>query len=127
MRFPLRFKKMHYPSKSKCAWCKKGKVCEPNSMAGLTGGALLLNRKRTEGWPDDRLDGFLELWWHGAHTSDGGQGKYPDIHEAVEIAKDIRGGQFDIYFCSTKCLRAFLNHAVNQLETKIKKQTKKNN
>ena len=102
-----------------CAWCNQDKVSEPNSMAILTGGAMLVNRRTGNGGPDPRLDGYLDLFWHGAHTEDGGQGDYPDISERIVIASAVVGGQFDILFCSTKCLRAFLNHAVDQLEDKI--------
>lgn len=100
-------------------WCNSDKVYEPNSMAILTGGAMLINRKTGDGGPDDRLDGFLDITWHGAHTNDGGIGLSPDCFENLSIASDVRGGQFDICFCSTKCLRDFLNHAVDTLEEKI--------
>ncbi len=89
-------------------------------MAALSGGAMLVNRKTGDGGPDPRLDGFLSLTWHGAHTNEGGQGKYPDVYEPLEIAKDVKGGQYEISFCSTKCLRAFLNYAVDTLEKKVK-------
>jgi hypothetical protein len=78
---------------------------------------MLMDRKRENGGPDDRMDGFLALDWYGAH--DGGQGRDRDIFERIEIGKDVRGGQFDILFCSTKCLRAYLNFCVDELEKKI--------
>ena len=71
------------------------------------------------------MDGFLALEWHGAH--DGGQGKDRDIYEMIEIAKDVRGGEFDICFCSTKCLRAYLNFCVDELEKKLKVQKRRCN
>jgi hypothetical protein len=121
MRFPLlRNEKINYPSKNKCAWCKRDKVSEPHSIAVLSGGAILVNRKTGNGGPDPRLDGFLSLTWHGAHTNERGQGKYPDVYKALEIARDVKGGQLDINFCSTKCLRAFLNYTVDMLEKKAK-------
>jgi len=86
---------------------------------------MLMDRKRENGGPDDRMDGFLALDWHGAH--DGGQGRGRDIFERIEIAKDVRGGQFDILFCSTKCLRAYLNFCVDALEKKIKRTKKRCN
>lgn len=108
-----------FPKKAICPWCKKNKVFEPHSFAVLSGGAMLMDKKRENGGPDDRLDAFLSLAWHGAH--DGGKGKYRDINEMTEIARDVRGGQFELYFCSTKCLRAYLNFCVDELEKKIKK------
>lgn len=80
---------------------------------------MLMDRKRENGGPDDKMDGFLALSWHGAH--DQGKGKNRDINEQIEIAKNVRGGQFDQFCCSTKCLRAYLNYCVDKLEKKIKK------
>ncbi len=48
----------------KCAWCNCDKVSEPHSMAVLTCGAMLVNRKTGDGGPDNRLDGFFDLTWH---------------------------------------------------------------
>jgi hypothetical protein len=124
MKFPLLKGKSKYPTKNNCAWCKRSKVCEPHSFAVLDGGALLINRRTGDGGPDDRLDGFFDLTWHGAHKDEGGKGEYSDIIARVGIAKDVRGGQFEIYFCSTKCLREFLNHAVDKLEEKRSKGVK---
>ena len=122
MKFPiLQGEKAKYPDTNKCAWCKGHKAVEPHSMAILAGGAILMNRKTGDGGPNDRLDGFLGLTWHGAHSSDGGIGVHPNIYATLEIAKDIKGGQFDIAFCSTRCLRAFLNYAVDKLEEKMKR------
>jgi hypothetical protein len=121
MKFPiLKNARTKYPAKNQCAWCKRSKVFEPHSFAALSGGALLVNRKTGDGGPDDRLDGFLDFTWHGAHTNEGGVGKAPDIHEASAVAKNVRGGQFELLFCSTKCLRAFLNYAVDNLEERMK-------
>ena len=84
---------------------------------------MLMDRKRENGGPDNRMHGFLAIDWHGAH--DGGKGIDRDIYEIVEIAKEVRGGQFDLCFCSTKCLRAYLNFCVDELEKKIRKQKSK--
>ena len=123
IKFPLVSSNKHcYPSEPRCAWCKKNKVCEPHTFIGLSGGAMLMNQKRTEGWPDSRMDGFLDIYVHGAHW--GGAGKYQDRSEHIFIAKDVKGGQFDLYFCSTKCLRAFLNYTVDELERKLKRKAR---
>ncbi|MFA7061273.1 MAG: hypothetical protein WC156_10690 [Pedobacter sp.] len=37
----------------------------------------------------------------------------------LDIIKDIRGGQAEMYFCSTECLRQFLNFCVDELEQKM--------
>ena len=55
-----------------------------------------------------------------AHQEMGGSGgKYPNTYAAVEIADKVASGQFDLYFCSTDCLRSFLNYCVDELERKI--------
>jgi hypothetical protein len=104
----------YYPTDGVCPWCKTGKVNEPHSMAILNGGAMLMNDDRTCGGMDGRLDGFLSLIWHGAHS--GGEGDFPEASGMVSIADDCGGGQFEMYFCSTDCLRAYLNHCVDRLE-----------
>ena len=49
----------------------------------------------------------------------GGQGNDGDIFCGVDIIHDAIGGQADLYFCSTKCLRKFLNACVDELERKV--------
>lgn len=86
-------------------------------MAILNGGALLMNSERTCGEMDERMDGFLSLIWHGAHG--GGEGQNRERHCSLRLADNCRGGQFEIYFCSTQCLRGYLNHCVDRLEAEI--------
>ena len=122
-------KSNHWPKKPLCPICGKNKVFEPHSMAILTAGAVLMDRAKDSGGPSDDLDGFLALHWHGAHN--GGQGKDADVFCGVDIIRDAIGGQADLYFCSTECLRKFLNACVDELERKVaearrpKRQTKK--
>lgn len=110
-----------FPAKAECPWCKSNKVFEPHSMAILAGGSCLMDRATDSGGPADEMDGFLHLTWHGAH--DGGLGADRDIYAMIEIARDVRGGQFEIYFCSTMCHRAYLNYCVDKLEGKIEEQS----
>ncbi|MFZ4775954.1 MAG: hypothetical protein ACOYM3_11350 [Terrimicrobiaceae bacterium] len=86
-------------------------------MAILIGGALLMDRSNDSGRMSDDLDGFLSLTWHGAH--DKGEGKDREIYASVDLAENTRGGQFEVYFCSTDCLRSYLNFCVDELEKKI--------
>ena len=96
-------------------------MLEPHSMAIFAGGALYAGRKR--GVPDE-LEGFTHITWHGAH--DNGLGDDRDIYTAVDFARDCHGGQFEIYFCSTTCLRACFNSWVDALEAKIQKEKRNN-
>jgi hypothetical protein len=119
MKFPvLQGKRTIHPMKAVCPQCKKRKVLEPHSMAILNSGALFMDRKRINGAMHDQMDGFASITWHGAHDS--GTGRDREIFTSVDFAKDCRGGQFEIYFCSTDCLRAFFNSWVDALETKIR-------
>jgi endogenous inhibitor of DNA gyrase (YacG/DUF329 family) len=121
MKFPL-LKGDHYahPKKALCPQCKKQKVLEPHSMAIFSGGAMYLGKKK--GVPDD-LEGIAGVTWHGAH--DNGVGGDRDIYTSVDLAEGLHGGQFEIYFCSTRCLRAFFNSWVDALDAKIQKERKK--
>lgn len=89
-------------------------------MAIFCGGSTYSGRKR--GVPDE-LEGFASLIWHGAH--DTGIGKDRDIYTVVDFARDTEGGQFEIYFCSTKCMRIFFTRWVDALEAKIEDEKKK--
>jgi len=111
----------HWPSnKAVCPMCGEKKVWEPHSMAILSAGALLMDRKANSGGPSDDMDGYLHLDWHGAH--DNGQGDDREICCTVNIVEGVIGGQGDLYFCSTVCLRKFLNQCVDELEDRIKQE-----
>jgi len=92
-------------------------VFEPHSMAILSAGALLMNRVEDSGEMSDDLDGFLSFTWHGAH--DEGHGADREIGCIVDVIRDAIGGQGELYFCSTKCLRKFLNQSVDELERSV--------
>jgi hypothetical protein len=115
-------KKTIWPTKALCPICEKNKVLEPHSMAIFSAGALLMNRKKKFGGSSDKMDGFLSLMWHGAHN--GGKGRNREICCAVDIMRDVFGGQGELYFCSTTCLRIFLCNCVDALETKMKIERK---
>jgi len=108
-----------YPKSAKCPWCKKNKVWEPHSFVCISGGALLHDKKMESAGPSDEMKGFLDFTWHGAHTNEGGTGKDPDSWAYLSLVRDATGGQFSFYFCSTQCLRAFLNSCVDELDEAI--------
>lgn len=106
-----------FPQEALCPWCKQHKVLEPHSMAILSAGALV---------PDgenfimlDKAATFFDLSWHGAHSDMHGVGRDPDLYAEVKIVDTVSIGQFDLYFCSTACLRGFLNYCVDELERRI--------
>jgi hypothetical protein len=124
LKFPVvKGKSGHWPKKPLCPICGRNKVFEPHSMAVLSAGAILMDRAEDSGGPSDNLDGFLEIHWYGAH--DAGKGKDRDVFCEVDIIRDALGGQADLYFCSTKCLRKFLNACVDDVEAKMVNATKR--
>ena len=61
--------------------------------------------------------GFLDLIWHGERNGETELGS--EIVVYLPLADETPGGQFEFYFCSTQCLRDFLNACVDELETEI--------
>ena len=55
--------------------------------------------------------GFLSLVWHDDTIASA----------YLPIVDDARGGQFEMYYCSTECLRAFLVGCVDELEARMRK------
>jgi len=107
-----------FPKEALCPMCKTSKVLEPHSMAIVNLGAMLMtNRAKEAGTMSNDLDGFLRFIWHGAHQ--GGSGDHVGVSAFLDIVEDVRGGQADLYFCSTACLRAFFNACVDAFEAKI--------
>jgi hypothetical protein len=116
MRFPVqkgRSKAGLEARRGECPVCEGPLSGEPGSFAFLNGGALRkLAKDHAAPAPD--LIGFLSLGYHGAHG--------PGTNEssgAITVADDVPMGQFEYYFCSTPCLRGFLNLAVDALERRI--------
>jgi hypothetical protein len=116
--------KSTFPDEALCPWCRKRKVLEPHSFAFIDGGALLMDRLEDSGGPSEDMEAYLCVGWHGSHPEEGGEGSDAEIDSQVRVAHSVIGGQFGLYFCSTECLRAFLNHCIDKLEWKLKRQRK---
>lgn len=115
--FPLVFRDhTTFPDHDACPGCGKPGVFEPNSFAFISGGASA-SPAQTEGSPPLRRHAFLSLVWHGAH--DVGIGEDRGIYASVDIAEEVEGGSFELHFCSTRCMREFLNSCVDALEESI--------
>lgn len=84
----------------------------------IHGGALLLEDASASGTQAatlvDNLQAFLFMDWETNHSD--GISRYAEL----EIACDVKKGQFSLLFCSTKCLRSFLNTCVDKLEQEVK-------
>lgn len=87
-------------------------------MAIISGGALeKLGKDHFVTSDGDKIAGFLSLVWHGAH--DEGEGDFREKGHTIDIVDQASDGQFMLAFCSTACLRTFLNQAVEELERQI--------
>lgn len=103
-----------YPVKrrlARCQQCGADGVHEPNEFAYLEGGALF-------DYGDDlkmahpAMAAFLNVGVHGAHAP----APTTSADALCSLADSFEGGQFEFGFCSTACLRAFLNDWVDALE-----------
>ena len=112
----VRKRQVVFPNKAICPWCRKRKVYEPHSMAILNAGAMRQVAKDRFEMAND-AGAFMTLMWHGAHS--GGTGELPDVYASVDVADEVANGQFELYFCSTSCLRGFLNYCVDELENRM--------
>jgi hypothetical protein len=102
--------KYSFPNKEAiCPICKKNKVFEPHEFAVLEGGIPLTSNSK-------KRDAYLYISFH-SHTK---------FVRYIPIAIDVNMGSFEMYFCSTKCLRGFFNQLVDKLEINIKKAKKQN-
>ena len=63
------------------------------------------------------MDGFLNLVWHDGHT-DGDRPPFASV--TIPVAEDVKGGQGEFYFCSTRCLRRFFKALVDELDSRVK-------
>lgn len=110
MKFPILKRKAFLSSVPRCPRC--GEESQAGAMAILGGGAMRVTDKKTgDAVMADDCGGFLDIVWHGGAF---------DVDVLVPIADDTPRGQFEFYFCSTKCLRAFLNACVDELEKRVK-------
>src|SRR5688572_13731538 len=91
-----------------CAVCERS-CGEPGEFLVLASGALLhTDASRQDGGPHELMSAYLTLVKHGAEPD----GPYVRL----DIVEDLIGGQADLMFCSSRCLRQFLNAAVDELE-----------
>jgi hypothetical protein len=95
-----------YPRDRRCPVC--GKEMR-QGFAYLSAGALLLSKDGQDSIDTDRLRGFLSVGFHGTDT------EMRDSSD-VSVVDDLFGGQFDLHWCSVKCLRAWLLELLQEVE-----------
>ena len=105
----------NYDKSHSCPVCGKHDVHDKNEHVKIHGGALLLEKETESGVQSaklvDELQAFLFMDWESGIDS--------EIYAELEIARDVKKGQFHMSFCSTSCLREFLSSCVDSLENKI--------
>lgn len=104
-----------YPERPICPVCSRKRVFEPHAFATLAFGALF--NTRSGAGADDRMEGFLNLVWHDEHSD---VGRRPFVYVTVPVANDVKGGQGEFYFCSTRCLGRFFKGLVDELDRRVK-------
>jgi len=93
----------HYPIDGTCTYCKKP---TKGNFVALNGGALLKIPGTNMAAPDDNLISTFSLLDHGVTNS----GK------PLLVCRNEAFGQYELYFCSTSCLRSFFNALVDDFE-----------
>ncbi len=105
--------KMFYPSSRVCPICNTDRHSSNSGFYVLNAGALEEVSQETL-MMSDKLKGFLKLAYHPSEDSD-------ENGFCIDIVKDSECGQFDIYFCSTNCMRIFFNKIIDTIENKKNK------
>jgi len=116
IHFPVAYdEKVIYPLGDICPVCGVNQIGgEGRPMAVVNAGALVKVGDDRYAISEDAI-AFFTLAWHACGIPSSGRSA------SVEVAEWVQGGQFDLYFCSTKCLRAFFNRCVDALERNIEK------
>ena len=99
-----RCKHFRFSKRSTAAFCPRDHRCPvcgssfSDGVAYLSAGALLLSDDGQDSIDSDKLQAFLHV---GVHVTDSEMRDSADI----PIVMDLRGGQFDLSWCSVACMR----------------------
>lgn len=133
MKFPVIEGTMNnLDGSSICPVCRKNVIYQPERIV-LTAGALSVYKPGSDQQGDDTSKdgsispeiavakwgdvGFWILEWHRMKNNK----VKGDTAANLDIVKDSKHGQFDLYFCSIQCLRTFFNEIVDEFEKVIDK------
>ena len=83
-----------------------------NGFASISGGAICISDDGKASIHSDRLQGFLNIGFPVSYSS-------MNASDDVLVVDDAVGGQFDLQWCSIKCMREWLNDLINTIETQV--------
>ena len=95
-----------YPSDGRCPVCGSAFL---KGLAYLSAGALLLSEDGQDSLHSERLQGFLNIGFHGSDS------EMRDSSD-VTVVDHIHGGQFDLQWCSVGCMRTWLLGLLAEVE-----------
>lgn len=78
----------------------------------LGSGAILNDSGAETGGPSDQMEGFITLFYHASS-------QHHDSSASLIVATDVVGGQVDLDFCSTECLRAFFDSITEEMQRRV--------
>ncbi|WP_435263863.1 hypothetical protein [Tenacibaculum sp. nBUS_03] len=112
MEYPIITKKTKsfFPNDEICPICKTNRITLNSEFYVLNGGALEKINNDTS-IPSDIMEGFLSVQYHSGENSE-------NYGFNIDIVDESKGGQFDIYFCSTNCMKEFFNQLIDTIEKK---------
>ena len=96
-----------YPRDGICPVCG---VRFTHGLAYLSAGARLLSQDEQDSIESNNLRAFLHIGIHG---------RDPEMRDSADIrvVRDLKGGQFDLQWCSIKCMREWFLGVFRELET----------
>ena len=94
------------PADGRCPACNRA---FDGGIAYLSGGALLLSEDGRDSLDTERLRAFLSVGYHGRDAEGGNSADVP-------VVADLRGGQFDLQWCSVACMRSSLLGLLAEVE-----------
>ena len=112
MEYPIISKKTKsfFPTSVVCPICATNRTKLNSEFYVLNGGALEKINKNTS-MSSGKMEGFLSVQYHSGDDSE-------NCGFNFDIVDKSEGGQFDIYFCSTNCMRQFFNELIDKIEKK---------
>jgi hypothetical protein len=98
-----------YPADARCPKCGRD---FSQGVAYLSAGAILLSPDGHDSIETSRLQAFLHVGFHGVDSA------MRDSSD-VAVVEDLHGGQFDLNWCSIRCMREWLLSLLQRIEAEV--------